>query len=79
MGQVDLGGLVDSLASLQVGLEAQKGSEGARPEVLEVGHLVGLEAGHLVDLEVGHLVDPEVGHLVDLQVDHPEGLKGGYP
>ena len=61
MGQADLGGLVDSLASLQAGLEAWEGSEGASLEVLEVGHLV----------------DQEEGCLVDLGVDHSRGPKGG--
>ena len=56
------------MASLQVGLEAREGSEGASPEVLEVNHLADLGVGHLVDPEVGRLVDPEVGCLVDLEV-----------
>ena len=73
-----MGGLVDSLASLQVGMEAWEGSEGASPEVLVAGHLVGPEVGHLVDPEVGCLVDLEEGHQVDLGVDCLEGLKGGY-
>ena len=53
---------MDSLDSLQVGLGAQEGSEGASLEVLEVSHLVALKGGF----------------LVGLGVDHPEGPKGGY-
>ena len=75
VGQVDLGGWVDSLDSLKVGLEVWEGSEGASTEVLEVGHLVGLVVGP----EVGCLVDLEEGHLVGLGVDCPVGQKGGYP
>ena len=62
MGPEGLEGQVGSSASPQAGLEAQEGSEGANPEVLEVGHLA----------------DPEVGCLVGLEVDHPEDTKGGY-
>ena len=76
---MDLGSWVDSFASLHMDLEAQERSEGASPEVLEVGLLVGLEVGHVVDLEEGRVVDLEEGHLVGLGVDHPVGLKGGYP
>ena len=57
VGQEDLGGWVDSLASLQVGLEAQEGSEGASTEVLEVGHLMGLGVDHLLGPKGGY---PEV-------------------
>ena len=65
-----LGGQVGSLASLQAGLGALEGSEGASPEVLEVGHLA--------DPEVGRLVALEGGHLVGLGVDHREDPKGDY-
>ena len=43
VGPADLEGRVASLASLQAGLGAREGSEGASPEV---GHLVGLGVDH---------------------------------
>ena len=52
-------GLEGSSASLQAGLEAQEGSEGTSPEVLEVNHLA--------DPGVGRLVVPAGGHLVGLE------------
>ena len=63
VGPVDLEGQVDNLASLQVGLRAWEGSEGASTEGPAVGCLVALEGGC----------------LVGLGVDHLEGPKGGYP
>ena len=63
VGQADMGDQVDSLASLQVGLEAQEGSVGASLEVLEVGHLVDLKEGHLVGLGVDSQVGQKGGYL----------------
>ena len=59
MGPADLEGQVDSLASLQAGLGAQEGSEGASPEV---GRLVAPEGGGLVGLGVDHPVGPKGGY-----------------
>ena len=59
VGPVDLEGQVDSLASLQVGLGAWEGSEGASPEGLEVGCLVAPEGRHPVGLGVDHLEGPK--------------------
>ena len=61
VGLADLEGQVDSLASLQAGLGAWEGSEGASPEV---GCLVALQGGHLVGLGVDHLEGPKGGYLV---------------
>ena len=51
---------MDSLASLQAGLGAWEGSEGASPEV---GHLVAPQGGRLVGLGVDHLEGPKGVYL----------------
>ena len=58
-----------SSASPQAGLEAQEGSEGASPEVLEVSPLVDPAGGCLVGLEVDHREDPKGDYLVVQVVD----------
>ena len=50
---------MDNLASLQVGLRAWEGSEGASTEGPAVGCLVALEGGCLVGLGVDHLEGPK--------------------
>ena len=70
VGPADLEGQVDSLASLQAGLGAQEGSEGASPEVgLAVDHPEGPKGGYPVVQVVGSY------HLGQWEVAPEEGSK----